>query len=163
LADSIGIIGTLTSQDAVAQSSTQNHLGFLLEAPRLVLHQYPIVGTGPGSQNGPGGPGGDTEKVASDFLWLGFLVDFGTLIGAILVLFRVILLVYLLYRAYRFRGSGSTASITAALTLMFLLASVVDSAYAHPVTVSIFYVVAGIFLYKDSADRLDAPMQPAAA
>jgi hypothetical protein len=155
LSEIIGATSTLMSEDPYAQDSTQGHLAYYVTLPRLLIQLYPIVGTGPGSQNGPGGPDG---KIATDCLWLGFLVDFGAVTGAILVLFRVILLAYLLYRAYRFR-SGLTVRITTVLTLMFLLASFVNSAFAYPVTVSIFYIIAGIFLYEDQVNQVRTACQ----
>lgn len=154
LADSIGATGTLMSEDPYTKDSNQTRIGYLVATPRLMLERYPLVGEGPGSQNGPGGPGGSSEKVATDFLWLGILVDFGALAGAILILLRLVLLVYLLLRAYMSRGGKANSRITTALTMMFLLASCVDSAYAHPVTISIFYIIVGIFLYQDAMTRI---------
>ncbi|MGA3049485.1 MAG: hypothetical protein ABSD67_22850 [Terracidiphilus sp.] len=146
IASELGITSIVASEDEDTQTSNYNRIEYFSQLQQWLLHDYPLVGTGPGTQNGP-----DTEgqKFVGDFLWLGYMVDFGALTGVVLVLLRIVLLIYLAARSYRSHVNPSLRWVTSALCISFIFASIVDSAYAHPVTISVFYIIAGVFLYCD--------------
>lgn len=150
IADELGITTIVTASDSYTQESNESRIENFSRLSKWMLRDYAIVGIGPGTQNGPGEPG---DKVAPDFLWLGFIVDYGTLIGIILLLLRIMLLGYLVLRSVCSHSDQSLRRVTSALSMAFLSASFVDSAFVHPVTVSIFYMIAGFFLYCDSSKK----------
>jgi O-antigen ligase len=143
----LGVVDMFAANDSYTQSSNTTRLRYLQKLPGWVLEDYPLIGTGPGTQNGPAGV---DDKIASDFLWLAIVIDCGAIMGAILVAFRVILIFHVLRRSLRRGGARSGLEpLTSALCVSFLLASFVDSAFAHMVSESVFYVVCGLCLYKN--------------
>lgn len=148
IAAELGITSIVTGEDEDTQISNRNRFEYFSQMEQWLLHDYPLVGTGPGTQNGPDTGG---QKFVGDFLWLGYMVDFGTLTGGVLVLLRIVLLIYLVARSYRSHLNPSLRWVTSTLCISFMFASIVDSAFAHPVTISIFYIVAGVFLYCDQS------------
>jgi hypothetical protein len=150
LLDDLGVMTMVTADDPYTQESNGSRIDNFSMMSEWVLHDYPIVGTGPGTQNGPDAR---NQKFVSDFLWLGFLIDFGSLTGSILVLLRFLLLVYMVARSVGSSADPCLRWLTSALCIAFFAASFVDSAFVHPVTVSLFYMISGIFLYSDSSQQ----------
>ena len=150
IADDLGILTIVTASDSYTQESNESRIQNFAKLSQWMLHDYAVVGIGPGSQNGPGPMGG---KIASDFLWLGFIVDYGTLSGIVLVLLRVVLLISLVTRSIRSHCDRSLRLVAVSISLAFFFASFVDSAFVHPVIVSLFYMIAGIFLYSDRSQK----------
>lgn len=158
----LGVVDMFLSNDSYAQASNTTRLRYLQKAPRWLLEEYSLVGTGPGTQNGPAA---HRKKVASDFLWLAYMIDFGSLLGIALLFLKVVLIVHVLARGFRNRhGDRAVAPLAVVLCTGFLLASFVNSAYAHVVSISLFYVVAGLCLYHDTqpsagGKRLDGTLR----
>lgn len=134
----------LFAQDKYTQESNQARLSYLESTPRWLLASYPLVGVGPGTQNGPN----DNTKLVGDFLWLGLLLEFGLLVGAIVVIFKLTIpaLVILAYMQSRHRSPLATSALV--LSVMFICVSFLDSAFAHMVTIAIYYIIAGRFLQR---------------
>jgi hypothetical protein len=143
IADKLGFVDILGAVDPYTQDSNQARVEFFQNAPQWLAH-YWLLGTGPGTQNGPDAR---DQKFIGDFLWLSTLVEWGTLLGTVLLFFRVSVIVYALRRTLQSESGGVLRSVTIAVCISFLLASFVDSAYAHFVSVSAFYVIVGLFLY----------------
>ena len=156
-AQSFGIVDFLSSRDELTRSSNQDRLYYYRAAPKWLLEDYVLVGTGPGTQNGPDVHG---KKIVADALWLGILVDFGTAAGSILVLLKVGFAVYVLARARKDTSRTVLKMLTIALGLALLLPSLVDSAFEHPVSISVFYLVAGLYLYLSSKPEPTLARQP---
>jgi hypothetical protein len=143
VADQLGVVDMLRATDTTTQESNEGHWWFFQNAPQW-MNEYMLVGIGPGTQNGP--LEHDT-KFVSDFLWLATLLEFGTLLGAFLVLCRVATILLVLRRSFVTSLSGALKPITIVACVSFLLGSFIDSAYAHPVSVAGFYVMCGLLLY----------------
>jgi hypothetical protein len=141
-ADRMGFVDMLRSVDEYTQISNESRLGFLENMPKW-LDEFALIGVGPGTQNGQ--PIGQ-QKFIGDFLWLAILVEYGTILGSVLILLKITLLLYVLWRAWMHPSGGVLKPVVIAGCLSFLLASLVNSAYAHFVTVSAFYVAIGLFL-----------------
>ena len=144
VADKLGFVDILGATDPYTQDSNQARVEFFQNTPKW-LGQYWLVGTGPGTQNGPDAR---DQKFIGDFLWLSTLVEWGTLLGALLLFFRIGVILCALRRTFHSQAGSVLRSVTIAVCVSFLLASFVDSAYAHFVSVSAFYVIVGLFLYS---------------
>jgi hypothetical protein len=143
VADQLGVVDMLRATDTTTQDSNEGHLWFFQNAPQW-MNEFMLVGIGPGTQNGPDEH--DT-KIVSDFLWLATLLEFGTLLGMFLVLCRVATIFLILRRSFASPPHDALRSITIAVCVSFFLASFIDSAYAHPVSVAAFYVIGGVLLH----------------
>ncbi len=143
----LGVIGMLQAVDAGTQESNQGHLWFYQNAPEW-MNRFMFVGTGPGTQNGPDA---HEVKIVSDFLWLATLMEFGTMLGAILVLFRATVVAIALWRSYSSQLDSPLRPLTLALCIAVLVGSFANGAFAHPVSIAAFYVIVGLFLYVSPA------------
>jgi hypothetical protein len=154
VADQLGVVGMLKAADPTTQDSNEGHWWFFQRTPQW-LDQFLLVGIGPGTQNGPNEH--DT-KIVSDFLWLATLLEFGTLLGMLLVFSRLVTILIILRRSFvaKIPCSSPLRPITITVCMSFLLGSFVDSAYAHPVSVAAFYVVGGLLLYDAPPEEVRA-------
>ena len=139
----LGVVGMLRAVDDYTQDSNEGHWLLYQKAPEW-LSQYLLVGTGPGTQNGPDV---HDQKVIGDFLFLGTAVEFGGVVGIILVLSRVGTLLIVLRRCNEPQPDNPLRRIAIAVCVAFLPAAFVDSAFAHLVSIAVFYVICGLYLY----------------
>jgi hypothetical protein len=142
--DQLGVVGMLRAVDEYTQDSNEGHWLLYEKAPEW-LSQYLLIGTGPGTQNGPDV---HDQKVIGDFLFLGTAVEFGGVVGAVLVLSRVATLLIVLRRCNEPQPDNPLRKITIAVCIAFLSAAFVDSAFAHLVSIAVFYVICGLYLYE---------------
>jgi hypothetical protein len=147
VADSIGLLDFVTGRDEMTHTSNEDRRYYYRMAPKWLLNDYPLVGTGPGTQNGPDVHG---KKMVFDALWLATLVELGTSGGFVVLCLRIGFILYVLWRAWKHSAQTVLRPLTIALALSQLVASLVDSVFGHPVTITIFYIIAGLFLYRDS-------------
>jgi hypothetical protein len=140
----LNIIAMFKAEDAITQESNEARMLYFQSAPKWVLEDYPYVGSGPGTQNGPN----IETKTVTDFLWLALLIEFGFAVGIIIVLLKIAVLLIVIRNYLRSQYRPALATAAFVLSISFLLVSFVDSAFAHPVTISIFYLIAGSFLYS---------------
>ncbi|MGI9101551.1 MAG: O-antigen ligase family protein [Terriglobales bacterium] len=154
IADQLGFVTMLEAADVYTQDSNQARVEFLQQTPKW-LREYMIVGTGPGTQNGP--DPGEHTKFVGDFLWLSTMVECGTLFGGALNLARIVLIALVLWRTARSDRHGGLRAIAIVVALSFLLAAFINGAYAHYINVAIFYVICGLALVAEpgqiAADR----------
>jgi hypothetical protein len=141
--DQLGVVGMLRAADDYTQDSNEGHWLLYQKAPEQ-LSQYLLVGTGPGTQNGPDV---HDQKVIGDFLFLGTAVEFGGVVGIILVLSRVGTLLIVLRRCNEPQPDNPLRKTAMAVCVAFLSAAFVDSAFAHLVSIAVFYVICGLYLY----------------
>ncbi|HEU5234300.1 MAG TPA: hypothetical protein VFU50_15670 [Terriglobales bacterium] len=146
----LDLITIFLAADTVTQSSNEDRITFLHNAPRWALRDYPIEGTGPGTQNGPNE---EMNKLIGDGLWLAMLIEFGLLVGLPIVLLKMALLVLVVRNFAKCNRKSAISCIACVLAICFLAASVVDSAFANVVSLSIFYVIAGWFLCDYYSER----------
>jgi hypothetical protein len=139
----LNIIATW-AEDAGTLDSNETRVNYFRSAPRWLLEDYAYVGSGPGTQNGPN----DENKIIGDFLWLGLLVEFGFAIGIIVVVLKVALLLLVILKYLRLSRGTISAISSFVLSVCFLLVSLVDSAFGNMVTISIFYLIVGAFLFS---------------
>ena len=141
--DQLGVVGMLRAVDDYTQGSNEGHWELYQKAPGW-LSRYLLVGTGPGTQNGPDV---HDQKVIGDFLFLGTAVEFGAVVGIVLVLSRVATLLIVLRRCSEPQPNSPLRKIAIAVCMAFLPAAFVDSAFAHLVSIAVFYVICGLYLY----------------
>jgi len=153
--NTLGLIDVVLSRDEVSQNSNADRSYYLRHAPRWLIDDYAIVGTGPGTQTGPDSQG---KKIIGDFLWLAILVDYGTILGIVIVGLRLSLLAVVFRRSWVRRRINLAQILACTLCAAQFLASFVDSAFAHITTLSIFYLVAGIALHD--TNRLNSEPAP---
>ncbi len=145
-ANSLGLSQIIFSQDALTQQSNANRADYFHQAPQWLLEDYPLEGTGPGTQTGPDPLG---RKFIGDFLWLGMLIDFGTCLGSLLVVLRLLLILIILRSCLKSDVRRLSQQVTVAFCLAMFLSSFLDSTYAHLVTLSLFYMVCGVALFEN--------------
>jgi hypothetical protein len=140
----LNIIAIFRAEDAITQDSNEGRVLYVQSAAKWLLEDYPYVGSGPGTQNGPN----NETKTIGDFLWLALLIEFGFVSGIIVVLLKIALLLIVIrnYLHSQYRSALATAAFV--LSISFLLVSFIDSAFANMVTISIFYLIVGAFLYN---------------
>src|SRR6185437_3491125 len=141
----LNLIPIFVAADTVTQSSNEDRVTFVKTLPRWIFIDYPIVGTGPGTQNGPNE---EANKLIGDGLWFGMLIEFGFLAGLPLIVLKLGLVLLVILNYFRLKHRSAIARISLALAVCFLGASFVDSAFANVVSLSIFYIVAGCFLLE---------------
>jgi len=140
----LNILAIFKAEDAITQDSNDSRISFVEKLPRWLLQDYAYIGVGPGTQNGPN----DTDtKLVGDFLWLGLLLEFGTLTGSILVMLKVLLLCVILF-SYLRSESNALATSAFALTLSFALVSFINSSFANMTTISVFYLFIGKYYFE---------------
>jgi hypothetical protein len=144
IADRLGFVTMLEAADVYTQESNESRLDYVQNAPKW-LREYMILGTGPGTQNGPDAHG---QKFIGDFLWLSTLVECGTILGGLLVLARVVVIGLVIQRSLQLTDDSGLRPIAIVACLSFLLASFIDAAYAHFISVSAFYVISALVLSR---------------
>jgi hypothetical protein len=142
LIPAVYIVAMFRAEDPFSQE--EGRALYVQSAPKWLLEDYPYVGSGPGTQNGPN----NETKTIGDFLWLALLIEFGFAAGILVVLLKIALPLIVIRNYLRSRYRPALATAAFVLSISFLLMSFVDSAFAHPVTISIFYIIAGAFLYS---------------
>jgi len=140
----LNIIAIFRAEDAITQDSNEGRLLYVQTATKWLLEDYPYVGSGPGTQNGPN----DDTKTVSDFLWLALLIEFGFAAGIIVVLLKIALPLVVIRNYLRSQHRPAFATAAFVLSISFLLISFIDSAFAHMVTISMYYIIVGHFLYS---------------
>jgi len=144
LTSSLGVSQIFLSQDQQTQQSNENRGNYFSQASQWLLEDYAFEGTGPGTQTGPDPLG---QKFIGDFLWLGMLIDYGTLLGSLLVGLRLLLIIMVLWSCLRSKLREISQKVTVMFCFTMLLSSFLDSAYAHVVTISVFYIICGVALF----------------